>query len=187
MSNRAAAVHLDEQVMQVPGGEGLRTCYACGSCVSRCIIPRRDPAYNPRRLFHKARLDMREAVFEDATIWHCTACELCYDACPQEVRISDVLGALRQVALEAGYRSPLETVVVDSALCSGCGTCVDICPYEALSLVLEGIEEVCTVDHDRCMGCGDCVTACLNHAIGGESFADEQILDQLAQGLSQLI
>lgn len=184
MPDHASPANLGDEVALLPGGEALRACYACGSCVSRCMIPRRDPAYNPRRLFHMAILDMRDAVFEDPTTWHCTACDLCYDACPQEIRISDVLGAVRRLALEAGYTSPLETVVVDPALCSGCGTCVEICPYEALSVELEGIEQISRVDHDHCMGCGDCVTACPNGAIGGGSFADASLLEQLAEAFA---
>ncbi len=183
MPDHARPASLGDDVALMPGGEGIRVCYACGSCVSRCIIPRRDPAYNPRQVFHKANLDMREAVFEDATIWYCTACDLCYESCPQEVHISDVIGALRQLAMEAGHTSPLETVVVDPMLCAGCGTCVETCPYEALSLELEGVKSIARVDHNRCMGCGDCVTACLNGAIGGGSFADELVLEQLTEGL----
>lgn len=172
-----------DAIALVPGAETMRACYACGTCVSRCIIPWRDRAYNPRRVFHKAILGMRQAVFEDTTIWYCTACDLCYAACPQDVHISDVIGALRQLALEAGYKSPLDTVVIDPILCSGCGNCVEMCPYDALSLVVEEERRVSTVDHNCCMGCGGCVTACPNNAIGGGSFTDQPILEQLLQGL----
>ena len=172
-----------DEIALVSGGESMRACYACGTCVSRCIIPWRDPAYNPRRVFHKAIMGMRQAVFEDATIWYCTACDLCYAACPQDVHISDVIVALRHFALEAGCTSPLETVLVNPILCSGCGSCVDICPYEALSLADQVGTRISTVDHNRCMGCGSCIAACPTSAIGGGSFADEHILDQLAEGL----
>ena len=45
------------------------------------------------------------------------------------------LFGLDQLAVEAGYESPLETVSVDNELCSGCGICVLACPYEAPHLV----------------------------------------------------
>ncbi len=95
-----------DEVARVPGGKSLQMCYACGTCVSRCIIPWRDPAYNPRRVFHKVILGMRHEVFEDMTLWNCTACDLCYPACPQQIHISEVIGALRQLALEAGTPLP---------------------------------------------------------------------------------
>ncbi|MFW6115780.1 MAG: 4Fe-4S binding protein [Chloroflexota bacterium] len=172
-----------DEIVLAAGGESMRACYSCGTCVSRCIVPWRDPAYNPRRVFHTVGLGMREAVYEDMTIWHCTACDLCVAGCPQEVRISDVIGALRESALAAGYESPLETVVVDAVLCSGCGTCVDLCPYEALSLAPRETARVSTVDHDRCMGCGCCVAVCPNNAIGGGSFTDRPILETMIEGL----
>lgn len=172
-----------DEIVLAAGGESMRACYSCGTCVSRCIIPRRDAAYNPRRVFHMVGLGMREAVYEDMTIWHCTACDLCVAGCPQEVRISDVIGALRESALAAGCTSPLETVVVDAVLCAGCGTCVDLCPYEALSLAPQGTAQVSTVDHDRCMGCGCCVAVCPNNAIGGGGFTDRPILETMIEGL----
>jgi len=172
-----------DEIVLAAGGESMRACYSCGTCVSRCIIPWRDAAYNPRRVLHMVGLGMREAVYEDMTIWHCTACDLCLAGCPQEVRISDVIGALRESALEAGHSSPLETVVVDETLCAGCGTCVNLCPYEALSLTPHGGAQVSTADHNRCMGCGSCVAACPNNAIGGGSFADRAVLETMIEGL----
>jgi heterodisulfide reductase subunit C len=147
-----------DEVVLVPGGESPSVCYACGTCVSRCIIPWRDPVYNPRWVLHKAALGMRQAVFDDAIIWYCTACDLCYSSCPQEVRISDIIGALRQLALEAGY---------------------------TFSLEVQGDVRVSTVGHNRCMGCGGCVAVCPNNAIGSSSFADQPIREQLNQALRE--
>jgi heterodisulfide reductase subunit C len=171
------------EVVQLPSGESLSICYSCGTCVSRCIIPWRDPAFNPRQLLHRAMLNMRQEVFEDITIWYCTACDLCYSSCPQEIHISEVIGALRQLALQAGNVSPLDVVSVNPVLCAGCGSCVAICPYEALSLEFRGNVHISTVDPNRCVGCGGCVTACPNKAIGGGSFADQPICEQLNQVL----
>jgi len=170
---------LTEEIAQILGGEHLQICYSCGTCVSRCIIPWRDPAYNPRRVLHKAAMDMRKEVFEDITIWYCTACDLCYPSCPQEIHISEVIGALRQLALGAGYISPVETVSVNPVLCVGCGNCVEICPYEALKLEIRGNARVSSVDHNHCMGCGGCVSACPNNAISGGIMSNEAIQEQL--------
>lgn len=185
MRQESRSAEFADEVARTPGGESLWVCYTCGTCVSRCPVPRRDPAYNPRRLLHEASLGLRQAVFEDATIWYCTACDLCYPSCPQEVHVSAVIGALRRLALEAGYTSPLESVTVDPVLCSGCGTCVELCPYDALSLVIRGNVRVSSVDHDRCMGCGGCVAACPNNAIGGGSFTDQPIHEQLDRVLRE--
>jgi len=45
--------------------------------------------------------------------------------------------------------------------CVGCGTCIDLCPMNALSLE----EDISTVNLKRCIGCGNCVAKCPSDAI----------------------
>lgn len=45
--------------------------------------------------------------------------------------------------------------------CLGLGTCVEICPFDAIS-VRDG---VAYVDYHKCTGCGRCATACPKHII----------------------
>lgn len=47
-------------------------------------------------------------------------------------------------------------IEVDTALCNGCGACVDRCQLAARELV----ENVSTVKRERCIGCGNCVPVC---------------------------
>jgi NAD-dependent dihydropyrimidine dehydrogenase PreA subunit len=44
---------------------------------------------------------------------------------------------------------------LDAAGCSGCGTCVETCPFGALSM-----SDVARVDWEACMGCGACESQC---------------------------
>jgi len=173
-----------DQVRAIPGGEHLELCYSCGTCVSKCMIQQKvEPAYNPRRLLRMVMMDMREEAFESPTTWLCSACDLCYPACPQEIHISGVIGAIKQLAVEAGYESPLETVSVDESLCSGCGVCVMACPYEAPYLVEKEIEGkmdcVSEVDVNKCMGCGICVAACPLGAISRKGVSNREIVKQI--------
>ncbi|MFX0042820.1 MAG: 4Fe-4S dicluster domain-containing protein [Candidatus Hodarchaeota archaeon] len=50
---------------------------------------------------------------------------------------------------------------VDSNLCSGCGTCVEICPMKAISLK----DDISLIKKKRCIGCGNCVAKCPSEAI----------------------
>jgi coenzyme F420-reducing hydrogenase delta subunit/formate hydrogenlyase subunit 6/NADH:ubiquinone oxidoreductase subunit I len=147
------------------------------------IQQKSEPAYNPRRLLRMVTMDMREEAFESPTTWLCSACDLCYPACPQEIHISGVIGAIKQLAVEAGYESPLETVSVDESLCSGCGVCVMACPYEAPHLVEKEIEgemdRVSEVDVNKCMGCGICVAACPLGAISRKGVSNREIVNQI--------
>ncbi|MFX1340254.1 MAG: ATP-binding protein, partial [Promethearchaeota archaeon] len=50
---------------------------------------------------------------------------------------------------------------VDSDSCTGCGTCVDRCQMDAVTL----INDISTVNLDKCIGCGVCVPTCPVEAI----------------------
>ena len=173
-----------DEVKGIPGGEHLEMCYSCGTCVSTCMIQQKlEPEYNPRRLLRMVMMNMREEAFESPTTWLCSACDLCYPACPQEIHISDVIGAVKQLAVEAGYTSPLETVAVDEALCSGCGICVMTCPYEAPHLIEKEVngemDRFSEVNAEKCMGCGMCVAACPIGAIARPGVSNAEVAGQI--------
>ncbi|HIH45450.1 MAG TPA: 4Fe-4S binding protein [Candidatus Methanoperedenaceae archaeon] len=46
--------------------------------------------------------------------------------------------------------------------CTGCGTCVDECPNESISL---NKESIAVVNEDECTECGLCVDTCAQSAI----------------------
>jgi ferredoxin len=66
------------------------------------------------------------------------------------------------------------TVSVDKTLCRGCGRCVDVCPYQAVSLrpnIGNGWHAL--VDEAFCKGCGNCISVCPSNA------ADSPYRDQV--------
>lgn len=50
--------------------------------------------------------------------------------------------------------------VVDKDTCTGCESCVDVCPVEAISM-----EDGKAVISDACVDCGQCVDECPVEAI----------------------
>lgn len=175
------------QVRAIPGGEHLELCYSCGTCVSKCMIQQKiEATYNPRRLIHKAMMGLDREAFEDKTAWLCSACDLCYLACPQEIHISSVIQAIRELAVRAGYSTPLKTAVVDEQTCVACGLCVEVCPYEAIALVETSVMgrgravTVARVDPNRCMACGLCAASCRSTSIGlPDEFSNEALVEDL--------
>ncbi len=53
-------------------------------------------------------------------------------------------------------------VEVDSAKCTGCGECVDICPVEVYELE-DG--KSAPVNPEECLGCESCVEVCETRAV----------------------
>lgn len=175
---------LADQVRATPGGEHLERCYACGTCVSRCLIQQKgEPTYNPRRLIRKALMDMEQEAFEDKTTWLCSACDVCHPACPQQIHISGIIQAIRGLATQSGYHTPLQTVVVNAQTCVACGLCVEVCPYQAVALETQtGNRDrvVARVDPNRCMACGLCAASCRSNAIElPDEFSSEGLMDEL--------
>jgi ferredoxin len=179
-----------DEVKAIPGGEHLELCYSCGTCVSKCMIQQKvEPDYNPRRLLQMVMMEMRVEAFKSPTTWMCSECDLCYRACPQEIHISQVIAAVKNLAIEAGYTSPLTPVSVNEDLCSGCGICVMVCPYEAPSLFEKEVDGVMDrfsqVDGNKCMACGTCVAACPTGAISREGVSNQEIVNQFPTERSQ--
>ena len=51
-------------------------------------------------------------------------------------------------------------VTIDEEKCTGCGSCVEACPVEALK-----VNGKCKVDEETCIDCGTCVDECPEEAI----------------------
>jgi coenzyme F420 hydrogenase subunit beta len=57
--------------------------------------------------------------------------------------------------------------IVENGLCTGCGTCVGICPLDAIEMVIEHKKGIYIpqLDEERCNQCGLCVEVCPGHAV----------------------
>lgn len=74
---------------------------------------------------------------------------------------------------------------VDTELCTGCGTCVESCQLDAMTLDEE--EEISMVDLTRCLGCGNCVVACPDEAIELMKKEPEIIPPQTGEDMFEVI
>jgi heterodisulfide reductase subunit A len=82
-------------------------------------------------------------------------------------------------ALVPGRKLVVEAIhaEVDVEACSGCRSCISVCPYKAISFdVARAIAEVNPI---RCVGCGTCVAACPASVIKGKHFSNEQIFAEI--------
>jgi heterodisulfide reductase subunit A len=63
---------------------------------------------------------------------------------------------------------------VDEGICSGCGICVAICPYEAREM--DARRGISVVHEALCQGCGACIAACPNNACELRNSRAHQVL-----------
>ena len=94
-----------EEVAAQPGGEHIRRCFACGTCAAGCPVTEVNPEYNPRKIIRQILFGMRKEVLSSPTIWYCLVCYRCYARCPQKVNFTDVMRALRYLAVKGRYAS----------------------------------------------------------------------------------
>jgi len=95
------------EVAKQPGGEGIKRCFACGTCSAGCPIRAIDEKYNPRKIIRMVLLGMKERVLSSDFIWLCSTCYTCYERCPQDVRLVDIMRVLKNMAVKEGYIHPL--------------------------------------------------------------------------------
>jgi heterodisulfide reductase subunit C2 len=89
-----------------PGGEHIRRCFGCGTCTASCPVREVTNRYNPRRIIHMALVGLREEVLCSDFIWLCTTCYACQERCPQDVRITDLMHAIKNIAVREGHIHP---------------------------------------------------------------------------------
>jgi len=76
------------------------------------------------------------------------------------------------------------TAWIDEQACSGCKTCLPLCPFKAISR--DEDKGVAVVNEALCKGCGTCVAACPSGAAQQHLFTDEQIYEEIEGVLSHV-
>lgn len=86
------------------GAQNLLACYQCGKCSAGCpMAPHMDVL--PNQMIRLAQLGMHETLLACEAIWTCVSCMTCNSRCPKDVRIAEVIEALRETVLRSGDRN----------------------------------------------------------------------------------
>jgi NADPH-dependent glutamate synthase beta subunit-like oxidoreductase/CheY-like chemotaxis protein/NAD-dependent dihydropyrimidine dehydrogenase PreA subunit len=82
-----------------------------------------------------------------------------------------------------GLQSEISPISVNQDLCSGCGVCAALCPYDALKLMKSDGGQVAVIDDIKCKRCGLCVSACPSEAISIENLTNKKIIAEIEKAL----
>jgi len=114
-------------------------------------------------------------------------CGTCQSPKNSSESVASALAAATKSAslLMKGYIE-LEPVVavINPNLCTWCGLCLEICPYNAITKVKDAGKEIAIVNNTLCKGCGACVPVCPYDAVDLKYYTDCQIkamIDALVQ------
>lgn len=88
-----------QEIMAVPGCDRLQSCIQCGTCSGTCpLSPYMD--HSPRQIMALVRADFKDVVLRSNSVWLCASCYACTVECPREIRITDIMYALKQRAIQ---------------------------------------------------------------------------------------
>jgi len=86
-------------------------------------------------------------------------------------------------ALIPGRKLELEVRIseISESFCTGCETCIDVCPYGAI--IFDEARRISVVNEVLCHGCGNCAAACPSGAAKLKHFTFPQIYQELKEVL----
>ena len=88
-----------KEIMGVTGCDQLTSCIQCGTCSGTCPLTIYMD-FSPRQVMALVRADFKNEVLRSNTIWLCASCYSCTVECPRQIRITDIMYALKQRAIK---------------------------------------------------------------------------------------
>jgi len=132
--------------------------------------------------FFEAHVKLRPVDFATDGIYVCGTCRGPADI-TECVTQAGAAASRAAIPMAKGYvQAEALTSIVDDTKCSGCGTCIQVCPYGALRKNDKGQAEVIVA---ACKGCGCCGATCPEGAITMTNYTDAQLLAEARAGLQE--
>lgn len=113
-ANRDGARILRE-ILQNPHAETLQQCIQCSTCSGSCPSAKLMD-YPPHVAINMLREGMGQELLASDSIWFCTSCYLCTARCPREIPITDLMYALKSMAVARGSTGTTPTAAMSKLM-----------------------------------------------------------------------
>ena len=90
------------EIIELSYCEEIERCIQCGTCSSSCPMAVYMD-YPPRKIMAMVKEGFKDEVLRSFTIWLCSSCYNCTVRCPAQIKITDVMYALKRKAIEDGF------------------------------------------------------------------------------------
>lgn len=87
------------QVKHIPRGDKINDCIQCGTCTGACPVSYMMDV-TPRQIVALFRAGHLQEILESRSIWICASCYSCRVNCPQGILVTDMMYALKRLAIE---------------------------------------------------------------------------------------
>ena len=87
------------------GPFNTQACFRCRKCTNGCPVTFAMDIY-PDQVIRLVLIGQRETVLSCHTIWVCSACKTCTTRCPNEVKITELMDRLKELAIQDGVPCP---------------------------------------------------------------------------------
>jgi heterodisulfide reductase subunit C len=93
------------QLKAIPNSEKIKSCIQCGTCTGSCPV-----SYAmdipPRELIALFRAGDLETLLNSKSIWVCSSCYSCQTRCPSLIKVTEIIYALKRLAMEKRIYPP---------------------------------------------------------------------------------
>jgi heterodisulfide reductase subunit C len=79
--------------------ENFNLCYQCKKCTAGCPTAE-FMDIKPNEIIRHIQYGNKDKLLKSEAIWLCVACETCGERCPNDIKISKLMAALRRKAIE---------------------------------------------------------------------------------------
>jgi len=108
--------HFLDEIKEMSGSEEIDRCIQCGTCSSSCPMSVYMD-YPPRKIIAMVKNGFKDEALKSFTIWLCSSCYTCQVRCPAQIKITDVMYALKRKAIEKKvYPSRFAIPVLDKEM-----------------------------------------------------------------------